>query len=90
VLLRIIISGEYSELLEARESIIEQQPEFRTWIDAAGAISIKARLLAVESVEVTLEREDGSQIVVPIELLSTQDQEWIEDRPSRFPIAATA
>jgi len=88
VLLRIIIVGEYSELPRAKESIIEREPDFRTWLDAAGAITIKARLAAVGSDEVTLEREDGSQIVVPLELLSTQDQEWIETVV--IPIATTA
>ncbi len=55
--------------------------EVRTWKDASGKFTIKARLLAVEDGKVSLEREDGTEIEIELKKLCTADQKYVADRP---------
>jgi hypothetical protein len=48
--------------------------EFRTWSDASGRFSVKAKFVSLDGENVTLEKEDGSQIEVPLKKLKLADQ----------------
>jgi outer membrane protein assembly factor BamB len=50
------------------------QAEIRTWKDASGAHEIKAELVSVQAGKVTLKREDGKLITLPVASLSQADQ----------------
>ena len=52
--------------------------QVRTWRDASGKFSVNAEFGGLISDEVTLIKEDGSTIQVPLEKLSVTDREWIE------------
>lgn len=54
--------------------------ELRTWQDTTGQFTIKAKLLRASAGTVTLRKEDGSTIKVPLEKLSDEDQEYIRNR----------
>ncbi len=48
--------------------------EFRVWKDASGTHEIKAELVRVESGRVTLKRENGTTLTLPVTSLSKADQ----------------
>ena len=48
--------------------------ELRTWKDASGAHEIKAELVGVQNGKVTLKRENGTTISLPVASLSKEDQ----------------
>ena len=48
--------------------------EFRTWKDASGAHEIKAELIGVQNGKVTLKRENGTTLSLPVASLSKEDQ----------------
>lgn len=48
--------------------------ELRTWKDASGAHEIKAELVSVQNGKVTLKRENGTTISLPVASLSKEDQ----------------
>jgi hypothetical protein len=50
---------------------------FRTWSDPSGRFRIEARLESQTAFEVVLRKKDGAQIKVPLEKLSTADQEYV-------------
>ncbi len=50
------------------------QAEIRIWKDASGAHEIKAELVGVQAGKVTLKRENGTTITLPITNLSKADQ----------------
>lgn len=52
----------------------------RTWQDATGNFSIEAEFAGHESGQVRLKKADGSEISVPLEQLSDEDQEWVRNR----------
>ncbi len=49
----------------------------RTWRDASGKFEIEATLHAQSAFEVTLKKQDGSLIKVPLSKLSADDQEYV-------------
>ena len=54
--------------------------DVRTWQDATGQFSLKASFLRFGAGVVTLRKEDGSTLKVPMEKLSEEDQEYIRKR----------
>lgn len=58
----------------------EPVEEFRTWVDDTGTFHIKAKFVSTKRDFVTLEKEDGSQVKVPIRRLSLADREWLSKR----------
>jgi len=55
------------------------RPTLRTWRDSTGRHEVKAVFLKLEDGEVSLRREDGKQITLPLERLSEEDQQYIEE-----------
>jgi hypothetical protein len=58
---------------------------FRIWQDSTGNFSVRARLVAVEDHKAKLEKEDGKQIVVPLERLNAVDREFVRKQPAQNP-----
>lgn len=56
--------------------------EFRTWTDSTGKHRIKAKFVGVSDGKVTLEREDGKQMTIPLEKLSPADQKHVTEMES--------
>jgi outer membrane protein assembly factor BamB len=54
------------------------QPAMRFWTDATGKFRIRASLEAFEDDQVTLRREDGEVVTVPLERLSAMDRRFLE------------
>src|SRR5438552_1557723 len=54
--------------------------EFRTWSDASGKFTVKAKFVAAADGKVTLEQEDGSTIEVELAKLSPADQKYVADQ----------
>ena len=53
---------------------LSAQAEIRTWKDATGTHEIKAELVGVKAGKVTLKRENGTTITLPVASLSKEDQ----------------
>ena len=53
---------------------LSAQAEIRTWKDATGTHEIKAELVGVKAGKVTLKRENGTTISLPVASLSKEDQ----------------
>ncbi len=64
-------------LLALITSITLAHAEFRTWKDASGAHEIKAELVGVAGGKVTLKRENGTTLVMPLTSLSKEDQTFL-------------
>jgi len=47
----------------------------RTWTDSTGKFTIKAEFVKLDAGKVTLKREDGSEISLPLEMLAAADQQ---------------
>jgi thiol-disulfide isomerase/thioredoxin len=54
----------------------------REWKDVSGKFSINAELVGLANGKVTLKKAGGTTINVPVERLSSQDQEWLRDQPA--------
>ena len=52
---------------------------YRTWTDVSGQHTVEAQFKGVAFSEVKLQKENGEQITLPIDSLSAEDQEWIEN-----------
>ena len=52
----------------------------RTWTDAAGSHTIEAEFRGVVNGVVSLEKRDGKIVKLPVEKLSKEDQEWLQQR----------
>ncbi len=60
--------------------------EFRKWTDATGKFSISAKLVEEKDGKVLLKKQDGSEVALPIERLSTKDQKYLTSlRESNMP-----
>jgi len=66
--------------LKAENPVDRQPREVRTWTDATGKFSVRARLVSVMSGRAKLTREDGSEIAVEIAKLSEADQRYIRQQ----------
>ena len=53
--------------------------ELRTWTDKSGKFKITAKFVSVEDGTVTLEKEDGKTIEIPLEKLSAADQKLVAE-----------
>ena len=56
--------------------------EFRTWVDSSGKHKIKAKLVQASDGQVTLEREDGSQVSIAMDKLSDADRKYLAEMQS--------
>jgi hypothetical protein len=54
-------------------------PKLRTWHAAEGLFSVEAEFVSMAGGSVKLRKADGSEINVPIEKLSEDDQHWIRE-----------
>ncbi|HRX83123.1 MAG TPA: SHD1 domain-containing protein [Pirellulaceae bacterium] len=70
-----MLVGETPVLMPSRSTTVQA---VRTWKDATGKFSVKARFASYADGVVTLEREDGKQVKVPRNKLSSADKEWID------------
>ncbi len=61
--------------------------ELRTWTDASGKFTTKAKLLSVTNGLVSLEKESGTVLTIPIGRLTGADQEYVKQRTARPPLA---
>src|SRR5262245_30166152 len=61
----------------------------REWTDASGKFRIEAELVAVRNGKVILEKADGSVITVPLDKLSTADQEFLKAKENPPPATPT-
>lgn len=59
---------------------IAQATETRTWQDASGKFHTDAQFVSLTAGVVTLRKTDGTTVKVPLEKLSEEDWEWIENR----------
>ena len=57
-----------------------RKPDRRTWADATGRFSLKARCRGVKDGEAVLETDDGRVVRVPIEKLSEKDREFLKSK----------
>lgn len=55
----------------------------RTWHAATGGFSVDAVFVSASEGQVTLRKTDGSEITLPMERLSEEDQEWIKTSHTR-------
>lgn len=58
---------------------------YRVWKDATGSYTVEAKFGGIGFGKVTLIKVDGSKVLVPIERLSAEDQQWLEDRRKNRP-----
>jgi TolA-binding protein len=58
------------------------KPALRTWTDASGRFTVKARARGVKDGKLSLETEDGSVIQVPLAKLSEADRKSLEPQPA--------
>lgn len=52
--------------------------ELRTWTDSTGRFTLLAKFVSLKDGQVTLTREDGSQMTIELEKLSEDDQEYVD------------
>ncbi len=62
--------------------------EFRTWTDATGRFKLQAKLVSVDEGDVTLVRENGKEMTIPLKKLSKKDQEYLAKLESDNPFQA--
>ena len=55
-------------------------PDYRIWTDATGKYRSEGAFAGVASGKATLKKRDGSTTHVPLEKLSKDDRQWIEDQ----------
>jgi hypothetical protein len=64
----------------ANAVLLGSEPELRTWTDVTGKHKIKAKFLSLDEENVvTLEKEDGSTLELPLAKLSKSDQQVAKD-----------
>ncbi len=59
----------------------EESHEIRTWTDSGGQYSMRGRFIRLQGGMVTLRHEDGTEVDVPMDRLSTADRQWIRSAP---------
>lgn len=52
--------------------------ELRAWSDASGKFSVKATLVSIQDGQVVLKTEQGKEIKLPVERLSQEDRDYID------------
>jgi len=56
---------------------------FRRWTDSTGKYSVEAEYRGVLSGKVRLRKQDGTDVSLPLERLSEEDRQWIQDRKGK-------
>jgi WD40 repeat protein len=56
--------------------------DLRTWSDASGKFTLKAKFVSVTDGKVTLEQEDGTSIEIELAKLSPADQKYVAEQKS--------
>lgn len=69
-------------LLSLLASAAIAHSEVRTWTDSSGQFKIKAELIGVQGGSVSLKREDGTVVRLPLTRLSQEDQNFLKGNPS--------
>jgi hypothetical protein len=54
--------------------------EFRTWSDASGQFSVKAKFVSADGAKVTLQQEDGSTLEIELAKLSDADRKYVAEQ----------
>lgn len=57
---------------------VQNAPAVRLWHDASGRYSVEATPVRFIDNQVTLEKKDGSQVIVSLDKLSKPDQAWLK------------
>jgi hypothetical protein len=53
---------------------------FRTWTDNTGSFKVSAEFVSFGNGKVKLRKQDGNEVTVPLERLSTADVEFVRER----------
>ena len=64
---------------EGSQNASVQVTELRTWTDASGKHTLKAKFSGIIAGTVKLIKQDGSTISIPLEKLSDEDKDWIKN-----------
>jgi hypothetical protein len=56
----------------------------RIWTDATGSHTVEAEFVSYGAGKVKLRKADGSEVILPLDKLSEEDQQWIKDRGKRM------
>jgi hypothetical protein len=59
--------------------------EYRTWSDATGRFSLRAKVLSRDGNRVTLERDNGAKVMIEVAKLSKADQDYLSQMDSANP-----
>jgi hypothetical protein len=65
---------------QAKQQAAAEAAKWRTWTDASGEHKIEAKFGGVIAGKVKLIKRDGSTLQIPLEKLSDEDQDWINNR----------
>ena len=65
---------------QAAEQADQSGEQIRTWTDESGKFRVRATLVRVNSDKVSLEREDGKVVSVPLSKLSKADRAYLAKR----------
>lgn len=65
-------------------------PKMRFWSDATGKFRVRAALVDRDGASVKLRKEDGSEVSVPLDRLSANDQEYVAKLGQATPADSTA
>lgn len=71
---------ETAESKSAVQAAKDSKSEFRTWSDASGKFKVSAKFISADNDNVTVQREDGKQVTVPISRLCDEDRQFIEEQ----------
>ena len=63
----------------AEEPDKKEPNAFRTWLDSTEKFTIEAKFFSYANGKVTLEKKDGSKVILPIERLSVRDQKNVNE-----------
>lgn len=67
----------------------EPSDDFRTWRDSTGKFTIEAKLVSSADGKVTLEKRDGSQVVIPLSRLCPADRAFLKSTPANIAASNT-
>jgi len=74
--IRVAANAEQPAASDGRNPFEESlPPRNRTWTDTTGKFTIKAEFVKLSAGKVTLKRDDGSEISLPLEMLAAADQQ---------------
>ncbi len=59
-----------------------QSNDYRTWTDSTGQHKVNAKLVERTEKDITLEKDDGSRVTLPLDKLSQTDREFLRSLPA--------